>query len=63
MKIGITGHSKGLGEAIYNKLDKIYEVIGFSRTNGYDIQSPNKIIEKLENCIIGDLLVLFQTLV
>ena len=48
MKIGITGHSKGLGEAIYNKLDKIYEVIGFSRTNGYDIQSPNKIIEKLE---------------
>jgi len=52
MKIGITGHSKGLGEAIYNKLNKMNEVIGFSRTNGYDIQSPNNIIEKLENCDI-----------
>jgi len=52
MIIGITGHTAGLGKAIYDKLITLYDVIGFSRTNGYNVQSPNKIIEKLENCDI-----------
>lgn len=50
MKIGLTGHTKGLGKSIYDNLNKSYNVIGFSRTNGYDIQSPNKIIESLSDC-------------
>jgi len=50
MKIGLTGHTKGLGKSIYDSLFRLYDVIGFSRTNGYDIQSPNKIIESLSDC-------------
>jgi len=50
MNIGITGHTKGLGKSIYDTLTKIHNVIGFSRTNGFDVQSPNKIIEKLNDC-------------
>jgi short-subunit dehydrogenase involved in D-alanine esterification of teichoic acids len=50
MKIGLTGHTRGLGKAIYDNLIKLNNVIGFSRTNGYDVQSPNKIIESLTDC-------------
>ena len=34
MIIGITGHTSGIGKAIYEKYDNS---IGFSRSNGYDI--------------------------
>lgn len=40
MKIGITGHSKGLGQALFESLAIEHDVVGFSRTNGYDIKSP-----------------------
>ena len=48
MKIAITGHTKGLGAEITKHFEKEHEVIGFSRTNGYDIKSPidrNKIVK------------------
>jgi short-subunit dehydrogenase involved in D-alanine esterification of teichoic acids len=48
MKIGITGHTSGLGEAIYNILNDT-EVKGFSRNNGYDITTPQSIIDEIEN--------------
>ena len=50
MIIGITGHTKGLGKAIYDTLKASHTIIGFSRTNGYNIQSPNKIIDCLKDC-------------
>lgn len=38
MKVAITGHTKGLGKALANEFTKNgYEVIGFSKSNGYDI--------------------------
>jgi NAD(P)-dependent dehydrogenase (short-subunit alcohol dehydrogenase family) len=38
MKIAITGHTTGIGKAIADIYSKNgHEVIGFSRTNGYDI--------------------------
>jgi hypothetical protein len=38
MKVGITGHSKGIGKAINVVLTSNgYDVIGFSRSNGVDI--------------------------
>jgi len=38
MKVAITGHTKGLGLALKDKfLLENHSVIGFSRTNGYDI--------------------------
>lgn len=40
MKIGITGHSKGLGKELFEKLKVTHEVFGFSRSNGYDIKNP-----------------------
>ena len=61
MKIGITGHTKGLGLIVYNRLNSTHNVIGFSRTNGYDVQSSNKIIEKLNDCDVFINNVYYQT--
>lgn len=61
MKIGITGHTKGLGKSIYDNLIKSHSIIGFSRINGYDVQSPNKIIESLVDCDIFINNVYYQT--
>lgn len=51
MKVVITGHTQGLGLAFCNYF-KEHEVIGFSRSNGYNIASPiarNKILEVLQD--------------
>lgn len=41
MKIIVTGHTKGLGKAIYEHYVNLgHEVIGFSRSNGYDVNDP-----------------------
>ena len=56
-KIAITGHTKGIGKAIadlYKK--KNFEVVGLSRSNGFDIVSQQEeIIEQIADC---DLIVL-----
>ena len=56
-KIAIIGHTRGIGKAIadlYNK--KGFEVLGLSRSNGFDIiQDQEKIIESIEG---SDLVVL-----
>jgi hypothetical protein len=52
MKISITGHTSGLGKEIYNHLTSLgHEVIGMSRSNGYDLCNDMlKIIEIAETC-------------
>jgi hypothetical protein len=53
MKIALTGHTSGLGQSIYNHFSKKYEVIGMSRSNGFDITSnQKKIIEVASECDI-----------
>ena len=56
-KIAVVEHTKGIGKAIcdlYKK--KKYEVLGMSRSNGFDlIHDQEKILEKIEGC---DLVVL-----
>jgi len=48
MKIGITGHTSGIGKAIYNYFPN---TVGFSRTNGYDIKyNIDEIIEDCDGC-------------
>ena len=38
MKIAITGHTKGIGQALYQELfQKGHHIVGYSRSNGYDI--------------------------
>lgn len=53
-KIAITGHTKGIGQAVANAFQD-YEVIGFSRSNGYDISNEEdriKIFEAGKDCDI-----------
>jgi hypothetical protein len=40
-KIVITGHTSGIGKAIYDKFKEIscHEIVGLSRSNGYDIDN------------------------
>lgn len=48
-KIIITGHTSGLGKAIYDKFtqESCREIIGMSRSNGYDIEKDfDKIVEE-----------------
>jgi NAD(P)-dependent dehydrogenase (short-subunit alcohol dehydrogenase family) len=37
MKIIVTGHTRGLGKGIYDYFSKDNEVVGFSKSNGFDI--------------------------
>jgi hypothetical protein len=52
MKIAITGHTNGLGKSIYTHFDKIgHEVIGLSRSNGFDIsKNLQTIIDIAKTC-------------
>lgn len=51
MKIAITGHTKGLGLELVNLLSIDHEIIGFSRSNGYDIEKfYDVIVDKSLNC-------------
>ncbi len=55
MKITITGHTSGIGKALYEHLQKNHEVVGFSRSNGYDISlhdSRERIITQSQDCDI-----------
>jgi hypothetical protein len=48
-KIVITGHTGGIGKAIYDKFTEVscHEIIGMSRSNGYDIESDfDKVVEE-----------------
>ena len=54
-KIAIVGHTKGIGKAIAKLYEsKKYEVIGLSRSNGYDLITEqekimDKIVDMMEN--------------
>jgi hypothetical protein len=51
MKIAITGHTSGLGQAFYDHFSKDHEVIGLSRSNGYDItKNQDQIIDTAVGC-------------
>lgn len=48
-KIVITGHTSGIGKAIYDKFTKVScrEIVGMSRSNGYDIEKDfDRIVEE-----------------
>lgn len=54
-KIVITGHTNGIGKAIYDKFTEIScrEIVGMSRSNGYDIDKDfNKVVEEAEGAEI-----------
>jgi hypothetical protein len=48
-RIVITGHTRGLGKAIYDKFTEVScrEIVGMSRSNGYDIDKDfDRIVEE-----------------
>jgi NAD(P)-dependent dehydrogenase (short-subunit alcohol dehydrogenase family) len=51
MKIAITGHSAGIGQALANIYTAHgHEVVGLSRRNGYNIRSIPKVAAMIEPC-------------
>lgn len=50
MKIYITGHTSGLGKNLYDFFaNQQYEVIGFSKSNGYDLEKNfQEIIDQID---------------
>jgi NAD(P)-dependent dehydrogenase (short-subunit alcohol dehydrogenase family) len=49
MKIAITGHTKGIGKSIADLLYD-HEIVGLSRTTGYDIADVSKICKAASDC-------------
>lgn len=51
MKIAITGHSAGIGQALAKiYIEQGHEVVGLSRRNGYNIRSIPKVAGMIESC-------------
>jgi nucleoside-diphosphate-sugar epimerase len=51
MKIAITGHSAGIGQALSSIYEQNgHEIIGLSRRNGYNIRSLPKVAGMIEPC-------------
>lgn len=51
MKIAITGHSAGIGQALSKEYANLgHEVIGLSRRNGYNIKSTPKVCDAIQPC-------------
>jgi NAD(P)-dependent dehydrogenase (short-subunit alcohol dehydrogenase family) len=53
LKIAVTGHTSGIGKAIFDALIVEYDVVGLSRKNGYDITTElgrSKIIDAAYDC-------------
>lgn len=54
MKVAITGHTTGIGKQLFDYFSrKNAEVVGMSRSNGYDLEtSVDQIIENAKDCDI-----------
>lgn len=53
MKYAITGHKSGLGKYLFDTLSNEHDVVGFTRSNGYDINDPlmrEQIIADVKDC-------------
>ena len=51
MKIAITGHSAGIGQALATIYQEHgHEIVGLSRRNGYNIRSIPKLLAMIEPC-------------
>jgi hypothetical protein len=44
MKVSITGHTQGLGKGLFDYFSKDHSVLGFSRTNGFEISRFYEVI-------------------
>ena len=49
MKIAITGHSHGIGKHIFEFFSSTADVVGLSRSNGYDINNVGHILDAVSD--------------
>ena len=53
MKIAITGHTAGIGQALAKcYADKGHDIVGLSKRNGFNIRNISKMAEHIEPCDI-----------
>lgn len=53
MKIAITGHTAGIGQALARRLaDQSHEIVGISRRDGHNIRITPKIVPMIVDCDI-----------
>jgi len=53
MKVAITGHSAGIGQALTAEYQKLgHEIVGLSRRQGHNIRNIPKICDSIEPCDI-----------
>jgi hypothetical protein len=55
MKVVITGHTQGIGKALYEHFQTFggWEVVGLSRSNGYDIDADfDRVVESASGCFL-----------
>lgn len=58
MKFALTGHTQGLGRALANAIELSgHSYIGFSRSNGFDLQKPSTIARILEQAQDSDVFI------
>ena len=59
MKIAITGHTKGLGAELAARFSKLpdTEVLGFARSNGFDLYRQSQREEALSNIVQSDIFI------
>ena len=54
MRIALTGHTSGIGKALYKRCEEQsfprHEPIGFSRSNGFNINNPERIVSEAIEC-------------
>lgn len=51
-KVAITGHTSGLGKALFERFAIEYNVEGYSTSNGYNIRRIKPIIDAVKDCDI-----------
>jgi short-subunit dehydrogenase len=56
-KIAITGHSKGIGHALTQTLKNDHTILGFSRSNGYDLSDKLNYLRAWEEMRNADVLI------
>lgn len=56
-KIAITGHSKGIGAALFKRLSQGHEVTGFSRSNGHDLSQKESYDRAWEEMRSADIVI------
>lgn len=54
MRILVTGHTYGLGKALWNDLSQDHELVGISRSTGYDLNDHNTVLKVIDMSIDYD---------